>query len=296
VTTRELSRKPDAVVRARPLRWVTRGARSLRGRKLFFLSLFLVLGLLFLAVFAPLVVPYNPLKTNPEEQFLAPSRVHWMGTDQFGRDIFTRLVHATRLDLMISFSVVGLALVVGSLLGALSGYVGGRFDDVLMRVVDILQSFPAFILAMGMAAVLGNSIGNVILAIGVAYTPYFVRLTRGEMLKVRHLEYADAARCVGVSPWRTLYYHLLPNSITPSLVQAALALGWAMLDTAGLAFLGLGIRPPVPEWGVMVSEGAKNILSVEWWTWLFPGLAIFVAVFGFNGIADTLRARVMREE
>ena len=296
MTTRELSRKPDAVVRAGPLRWVTRGAHSLRGRKLFFLSLCLVLGLLFLAVFAPLVVPYNPLKTNPEEQFLAPSRVHWMGTDQFGRDIFTRLVHATRLDLMISFSVVGLALVVGSLLGALSGYVGGRFDDVLMRVVDILQSFPAFILAMGMAAVLGNSIGNVILAIGVAYTPYFVRLTRGEMLKVRHLEYADAARCVGVSPWRTLYYHLLPNSITPSLVQAALALGWAMLDTAGLAFLGLGIRPPVPEWGVMVSEGAKNILSVEWWTWLFPGLAIFVAVFGFNGIADTLRARVMREE
>jgi peptide/nickel transport system permease protein len=149
---------------------------------------------------------------------------------------------------------------------------------------------------MGLTAVLGNTIGNVILSIGVAYTPYFVRLTRGEMLRVRRLEYADAARCVGVSPWRTLYYHLLPNSITPSLVQAALALGWAMLDTAGLAFLGLGIRPPTPEWGVMVSEGAKNILSVEWWTWLFPGLAIFIAVFGFNGIADTLRARVMREE
>jgi len=263
---------------------------------LFFLSLLLVLALLFLAIFAPLVVPYQPLKTSPDEQFLPPSSEHWMGTDQFGRDMFARLVHATRLDLMISFSVVGLALVVGSLLGALSGFIGGKLDDVLMRVVDILQSFPAFILAMGMAAVLGNSIGNVILAIAVAYTPYFVRLTRGEMLRVRRLEYADAARCVGVSPWRTLYYHLLPNSITPSLVQAALALGWAMLDTAGLAFLGLGIRPPTPEWGVMVSEGAKNILSVEWWTWLFPGLAIFIAVFGFNGIADTLRARVMREE
>ena len=263
---------------------------------MFFLSLLLVLALLFLAIFAPLVVPYQPLKTSPDEQFLPPSSEHWMGTDQFGRDMFARLVHATRLDLMISFSVVGLALVVGSLLGALSGFIGGKLDDVLMRVVDILQSFPAFILAMGMAAVLGNSIGNVILAIAVAYTPYFVRLTRGEMLRVRRLEYADAARCVGVSPWRTLYYHLLPNSITPSLVQAALALGWAMLDTAGLAFLGLGIRPPTPEWGVMVSEGAKNILSVEWWTWLFPGLAIFIAVFGFNGIADTLRARVMREE
>jgi len=266
------------------------------GRKLFFLSLFLILVLLFLAIFAPILVPYNPLKTSAEDQFLPPSAEHWMGTDQYGRDMFARLVHATRLDFVISFSVVSLALVVGSLLGALSGFVGGRFDDVLMRLVDILQSFPAFILAMGMTAVLGNSLGNVILAIGVAYTPYFVRLTRGEMLKVRQLEYADAARCVGVSPWRTLYYHLLPNSITPSLVQAALALGWAILDVAGLAFLGLGIRPPTPEWGVMVSDGAKNILSVEWWTWLFPGLAIFIAVFGFNGIADTLRARVLREE
>jgi peptide/nickel transport system permease protein len=296
VTTRELRRKQDGIVQPGPLRWLTRGARSLFGRKLFSLSLFLVLLLLFLGIFGPLLVPYQPLKTNPEEQFLPPSREHWMGTDQFGRDMFARLVHATRLDLMISFSVVGLALVVGSLLGALSGYLGGRLDDVLMRGVDILQSFPAFILAMGMAAVLGNSIGNVILAIAVAYTPYFVRLTRGEMLKVRQLEYADAARCVGVSPWRILYYHLLPNSITPGLVQAALALGWAILDTAGLAFLGLGIRPPTPEWGVMVSQGAKNILSSEWWTWLFPGLAIFMAVFGFNGIADTLRARVMRED
>jgi peptide/nickel transport system permease protein len=296
VTTQELSPKRETVVQPTPLRWLSAGARSLFGRWLFYLSLLLVLILLFLAIFAPLVVPYNPLKTNPEEQFLPPSPEHWMGTDQFGRDMFARLVHATRLDFMISFSVAGLALVVGSLLGALSGYIGGGFDDVLMRVVDILQSFPAFILAMGMAAVLGNSVGNVILAIAVAYTPYFVRLTRGEMLKVRHLEYADAARCVGVSPWRTLYYHLLPNCMTPSLVQAALALGWAILDTAGLAFLGLGIRPPTPEWGVMVSEGAKNILSVEWWTWLFPGLAIFMAVFGFNGIADTLRARVMGED
>jgi peptide/nickel transport system permease protein len=266
------------------------------GRKLFYLSLALVLLLLFLAVFGPALVDYEPLETDPEAQFLPPSWEHWMGTDQYGRDIFSRLVYATRLDLTISFSVVGLALIAGSLLGAISGFVGKGFDDVVMRVVDILQSFPAFILAMGLTAVLGNTVGNVILAIGVAYTPYFVRLTRGEMLRVRRLEYADAARAVGASPWRTLHYHLLPNAITPSLVQAALALGWAILDTAGLAFLGLGIRPPTAEWGVMVSEGAKNILSTQWWTWLFPGLAIFVAVFGFNGIADTLRARVMREE
>ena len=296
MSTREVAQKGDGIAQPRLMRWTTRGARRVLGQKLFYLSLFLVVLLILVAIFAPALVPYDPLKTSPEEQFLPPSSQHWFGTDQYGRDMFARIVHATRLDLAISFSVVGLALLVGCLFGAISGFVGGVFDDVTMRIADIMQAFPAFILAMGMTAVLGNSIGNVILAIAVAYTPYFVRLTRGEMLKIRQMEYADAARSVGASPWRTLYYHLLPNSITPSLVQAALALGWAILDTAGLAFLGLGIRPPTAEWGVMVSDGAKNILSVEWWTWLFPGLAIFVAVFAFNGVADTLRARVLREE
>jgi peptide/nickel transport system permease protein len=296
MATGEVTIAKERVIRSR-LSWsVAKGTCRFLGEKLFTFSLFLVALLVFMAAFAPLVVPYEPLKTNPEAQFLSPSGEHWFGTDQYGRDIFTRLVHATRLNLLIAFSVVGLAFTVGSLMGAVSGFVGGLFDDVVMRIVDIMQSFPAFILAMGMTAILGNSLGNVIIAIGVAYTPYFVRLTRGEMLRVRKMEYADAARCIGVSPWRTLYYHLLPNTITPSLVQSALALGWATLDTAGLAFLGLGIRPPTAEWGVMVSDGAKNILSAEWWTWLFPGLAIFMAVFAFNGVADTLRARLLREE
>lgn len=296
MVTRNLTVRKEGVVQPR-LSWaIAKGTRSVLGQKLFAFSLLLIAVLAFMAAFAPLVLPYDPLKTNPKAQFLPPSGEHWFGTDQYGRDIFTRLVHATRLNLLISFSVVGLAFTVGSLMGAISGFVGRLFDDVVMRIVDIMQSFPAFILAMGMTAILGNSIGNVIIAIGVAYTPYFVRLTRGEMLRVRKMEYADAARCMGVSPWRTLYYHLLPNTITPSLVQSALALGWATLDTAGLAFLGLGIRPPTAEWGVMVSDGAKNILSAEWWTWLFPGLAIFMAVFAFNGVADTLRARLLREE
>jgi len=296
VVTRNLTVRKEGGVQPK-LSWsIRKGARIVLGQKLFAFSLLLIAVLAFMAAFAPLVLPYDPLKTNPKAQFLPPSGEHWFGTDQYGRDIFTRLVHATRLNLLISFSVVGLAFTIGSLMGAISGFVGRLFDDVVMRIVDIMQSFPAFILAMGMTAILGNSIGNVIIAIGVAYTPYFVRLTRGEMLRVRKMEYADAARCMGVSPWRTLYYHLLPNTITPSLVQSALALGWATLDTAGLAFLGLGIRPPTAEWGVMVSDGAKNILSTEWWTWLFPGLAIFMAVFAFNGVADTLRARLLREE
>lgn len=296
MSTRQAAQAGEGITQSKMLHWTSRAGRRVFGQKLFYLSLSLVVMLVFVAIFAPVLVPYDPLKTNPAEQFLPPSAGHWFGTDQYGRDVFARIVHATRLDLSISFSVVGLALIVGSLFGAISGFVGGVFDDATMRIADIMQAFPAFILAMGMTAVLGNSIGNVIIAIGVAYTPYFVRLTRGEMLKIRQMEYADAARSVGASPWRTLYYHLLPNSITPSLVQGALALGWAILDTAGLAFLGLGIRPPTAEWGVMVSDGAKNILSVEWWTWLFPGLAIFVAVFAFNGVADTLRARVLREE
>lgn len=296
MSTRQLAQDGDRITQPKMLQWTTRAGRRVFGQKLFYLSLILVVMLVLVAILAPVLVPYDPLKTNPAEQFLPPSAEHWFGTDQYGRDVFARIVHAARLDLAISFSVVGLALIAGSLFGAVSGFVGGLFDDATMRIADIMQAFPAFILAMGMTAVLGNSIGNVIIAIGVAYTPYFVRLTRGEMLKIRQMEYADAARSVGVSPWRTLYYHLLPNSITPSLVQGALALGWAILDTAGLAFLGLGIRPPTAEWGVMVSDGAKNILSVEWWTWLFPGLAIFVAVFAFNGVADTLRARVLREE
>ncbi len=266
------------------------------GRILFYFSLFLISALVLLAIFAPVLVPYDPLKTDPDSQFLKPSSEHWFGADQYGRDIFARLVHATRFDLLISFSVVGVAFGAGSVIGGVAGFAGNLFEDVVMRIVDIMMSFPAFILAMGITAVLGNKISNVILALAVAYTPYFVRLTRGEMLKVRKMEYADAARCIGVKPVRILFYHLLPNTIAPGLVQSALALGWAILDTAGLAFLGLGIQPPTAEWGVMVSEGAKNILGVEWWTWLFPGLVIFLAVFAFNGVADTLRARVMKEE
>lgn len=296
MSTTGLLQTRDHRVRSKLLQWAAKGGRQVLQQKLFYLSLFLVVGLVLSAVFAPALAPYQPLKTNAEAVFQAPSRAHWFGTDQYGRDMFARLVHAARLDLIISFSVVGLAFALGSLVGLISGFVGGLVDDLVMRIVDILQSFPAFILAMGMTAVLGSSIGNVILAIGAAYTPYFVRLTRSEMLKVRQMEYADAARCVGVSPWRMLYYHLLPNCITLSLVQTALALGWAILDTAGLSFLGLGICPPTAEWGVMVSDGAKNIMGVEWWTWFFPGLAIFLAVFGFNGVAEKLRSRVLREE
>jgi peptide/nickel transport system permease protein len=248
------------------------------------------------AAFGPLVVPYGPVAADPALKLLAPFAAHPLGTDTFGRDILSRVVHGARLDLGIALCVVAIALILGSAIGTLSGYYGGWVDAVVMRVTDVLFAFPSFILALAIAAILGNSIPNVIIAIAVAYIPYFVRLTRAEVLAAREMEYADAARTVGNPGWRIMYVHLLPNCLTPALVQATLCLGWAILDASGLAFLGLGIRPPTPEWGVMVSEGAQNIISGQWWTSLFPGAVIVVAAFGFNLIGDGLRDLTAREE
>ena len=257
----------------------------------------LIVGIVVVAaLIGPLVMPYGPLATSPKEKLMPPTYAHPMGTDNFGRDILTRVVYAARLDLTIAFSVAVIALVTGALLGTLSGYYGRLLDDLVMRVTDILFAFPAFILALAITAMLGNKVINVIIAIVIAYIPYFVRLTRAEILSARDLDYADAARCVGNPEWRIMYVHLMPNCLSPALVQAALCLGWAILDASGLAFLGLGIRPPTPEWGVMVSEGAQNIISGHWWTWLFPGAMIVITAFGFHLIGDSLRDISAREE
>jgi len=273
-----------------------RFAATLREHPSLAIGLLIVGIVVIAALIGPLVMPYGPLATNPKMKLMPPSPTHPMGTDNFGRDILTRVVYAARLDLTIAFSVAAIALVAGALLGTLSGYYGRLLDDIVMRVTDILFAFPSFILALAITAMLGNKVINVIIAIVIAYIPYFVRLTRAEILTARELEYADAARCVGNPEWRIMYVHLLPNSLSPAFVQAALCLGWAILDASGLAFLGLGIRPPTPEWGVMVSEGAKNIISGHWWTWLFPGAMIVITAFGFHLIGDSLRDISAREE
>jgi len=252
-------------------------------------GLIILFYIVLIAVIGPYLVSYQPLKTDPENMLQSPSAVHLMGTDNFGRDILTRIVHGARLDLTIAFSVVVIALGVGVFIGMFSGYYGGRVDDVVMRITDVILAFPSFILALTITAILGNSIPNVIIAIAIAYIPYFVRLTRGEVLSARELDYAEAARCVGNPNWRVMYLHLMPNCLTPALVQATLCLGWAILDASGLAFLGLGIRPPTPEWGVMVSEGARDIISGQWWTAFFPGIVIVLTAFSFNLIGDSLR-------
>lgn len=270
--------------------------RTVQQHRMLLAGLVILVVVLFTAAVGPTLVPYGPLKTNPKVKLQSPTAAHPMGTDNFGRDILSRVVHGARLDLLIAFSVVVIALGTGSLVGTLAGYYGGMVDDVVMRITDVLFAFPSFILAMAITAMLGNTVPNVIIAIAIAYIPYFVRLTRGEILSARELEYADAARCVGNPAWRIMYIHLLPNCLTPALVQATLCLGWAILDASGLAFLGLGIRPPTPEWGVLVSEGAQNIISGQWWTSLFPGGVIVFTAFGFNLIGDSLRDITAREE
>ena len=244
---------------------------------------------LVLAFVGPLIYTADPLQPHPEDALQAPGAGHPLGTDEIGRDMLARLLDAARLDLMIAFAVAGLALVAGSIIGAVAGFAGGIVDDVVMRIVDVMLSFPAFILALAVTVMLGNRIGYVIAALAIAYTPFFVRLTRAEVLKVRDSEYADAARVVGNPAWRVAFRHVFPNSVAPAIVLGPIVLGWAILDAAALGFLGIGIRPPTSEWGVMVAEGAKNIDSGEWWTWLFPGLTILVVVLAFNWIGDGLR-------
>ena len=253
-----------------------------------------LLFVVLLAVIGPLIVPHDPEAPDPAAITAAPSGQHWMGTDQYGRDILARVVAAARLDLVVAVSITALALTAGAVIGAVSGFFGGVLDDVLMRFVDVLLAFPAFILALGITAMLGNETKYVVIAVAIAYTPYFVRLVRGEMLTLREAEYAAAAKCVGNRKLRVMGYHLLPNALPPALVQATLTLGWGILDVAGLSFLGVGIKPPTAEWGVLVADGALYVNSGQWWISVFPGIAILIAVLGFNLVGDWVRDSVLR--
>lgn len=251
----------------------------------------LAMGVVLLALFAGLAIvgPWlvaDPLKTDPTATFLGPSADHWFGTDNFGRDVFARSVHAARLDLAMGVIISVIALLIGSAIGVTSGYFGGRVDEIVMRFTDVLLAFPGFVLALVIVAALEDSTPNVIIAVAISYVPYFTRLTRGQVLIERELEYVDGARLAGNSSWRVAFRHVLPNSLGPSVVGATLVTGYAILTVAGLAFLSVGIQPPTAEWGVMVGEGAKDIITGEWWTSLFPGGMIVVAIMAFHFIGD----------
>jgi peptide/nickel transport system permease protein len=251
------------------------------------LGLFVLL--VVLALVGPAIAPYNPLASDTDKTLQPPSRAHWFGTDQLGRDILSRVLTATRLDLVISVAAVALSFTVGATAGATAGFFGGWTDRIVTRVTDTIMAFPLFVLAMGIVAALGNTLANVVLATAVINVPFYARMARAEANVRRDAGFVEAARLGGNGSARVLAVHVFPNCLPPMMVQASLNLGWAMLNAAGLSFIGLGVRPPTPEWGIMVADGAAFIVSGEWWIALFPGLALMLAVFCFNLLGDGLR-------
>jgi peptide/nickel transport system permease protein len=234
------------------------------------------------------LTPYPPNEQHAKDRMQSPSRQYVFGTDEFGRDVYSRLIRGATNSLSIAFVSVALASVIGSTLGTLAGYFGGRADNTIMRIMDLFFAFPAILLALAIIAALGPGFRNTILAISIVYMPIFARVARGPVLTVRATEYVTAARCVGARDGRILGRHVLPNIAPPLIVQVSLALSWAILTEAGLSFLGLGIQPPEPSWGSMLSE-ARSLLELAPWLAIFPGLAIMFCVLGFNLLGDGLR-------
>ena len=249
----------------------------------------LLVLIVFLAVFGPSIVPYDPLTSNTAQALKPPSWAHWFGTDQLGRDILSRVVVATRLDFFIAGASVLLVFLMGGIAGIAAGYFGGWTDRIVGRISDTIMAFPLFVLAMGIVAALGNTVQNIIIATAIVNFPLYVRVARAEANVRRDAGFVQAARLSGNSEYRILLGHILPNIMPIMIVQMSLTMGYAILNAAGLSFIGLGVRPPTAEWGIMVAEGATFMVSGEWWIAFFPGLALMIAVFCFNLLGDGLR-------
>ena len=246
-------------------------------------------GFVLLALFGPWIAPYDPLASSTEAALKPPSIAHWFGTDSLGRDILSRIVVAARLDFGIAVSAVAASFTIGAALGSLAGFFGGWVDRIIGRVADTIMAFPLFVLAMGIVAALGNTVANIVIATAIINLPFYIRVARAEVNVRRGAGYVEAARLAGNSDLRVLALHVFPNVLPPMMVQISLNMGWAILNAAGLSFIGMGVRPPQAEWGIMVAEGATYIISGEWWVALFPGAVLMLAVFTFNLLGDGLR-------
>jgi peptide/nickel transport system permease protein len=238
---------------------------------------------------APWLAPFAPEEASPAASLRPPDARHWFGTDKNGMDILSRVLYAPRIDLSIAVLSTAIALVIGIALGLVAGYYRGAATEVIMRSADILQSFPAFILAMALVAASGQNVASVVYVIAFVNAPVYLRLVRSQVLSLRESPFVEAARCIGNPDGRLLLRHVLPNSLAPIIIQSCVNVSWAILLLGGLAFVGIGIRPPTPEWGSMVSLGAPYMLTGQWWVAFFPGLAIMVTVLGFNLLADGLQ-------
>jgi peptide/nickel transport system permease protein len=250
------------------------------------LVIIIIFGLL--ALFAPLVSPYAPLAQNIPASLAAPGVDHWFGADKLGRDILSRIMYGARISLVSGVAVITMAGLFGSFVGLLAGYTRGWADEALMRVTDIFFAFPSLILAMAIAGALGPSLQNALIAVAVVTWPVYARLVRGQMLILREREFVQAARLVGATDGLIMRRHLLPNTLSPLLVQASFDMGGVILAVAGLSFIGFGAQPPQPEWGVMISEG-RNYITTHWWLTFFPAISMLLAVAGFNLVGDGLR-------
>lgn len=240
-------------------------------------------------VFAPVLSTHSPVEADPLSSLQPPSLEHWFGTDVSGMDIYSRIIHATRINLLISISAVALAFALGVPMGLLIGYYRGIVSSLMMRLFDFIQSFPVFVLGMALVSVMGQEIWNVAIVLAVLFTPMFARLIRAEVLSLRERPFISAARCSGATDFSIMFQHILPNALTPAIVQVSISIGMAILLTAGLSFIGAGVRMPTPEWGLMVSSGAQQMILGVWWVSLFPGLAIVLSVLCFALLGDAVK-------
>jgi peptide/nickel transport system permease protein len=252
------------------------------------MGLVIISGLVLTAIFGRWLVPYDPLAVDLRATLLPPSSSHIFGTDDLGRDVFSRVISGSSISLRISITVVALALTLGTALGITAGFFGGVVSEALMRITDVFLAMPGLVFALFIAAALGPSLYNVVLALCVTWWPWYTRLVRGEVLLVREKQYVEAGRMVGASDLRLIFRHILPNCLSPIIVNASMDMGFVILSAASLGFLGLGAQPPTPEWGVMLSLG-RTYLREAWWIATFPGLAILITVLGFNLLGDGLR-------
>ncbi|MCS7248920.1 MAG: ABC transporter permease [Anaerolineales bacterium] len=254
-------------------------------------SLIVIAFLVVVAILAPWIAPYPShafSATNPQDKLLPPSSRYLMGTDELGRDLFSRIIFGTRISLQTALVAVGLALLIGVPLGAVAGGLGGWVDELIMRITDVFLSFPPLLLAIAIAAFLGPSLGNAMLAIAISWWPWYTRIIRGQAVSVRERQFVRAALAIGAPMSRIIFRHILPNTMAPVIVQASMDLGGVILTIAALSFLGLGAQPPTPEWGLLISTSRTYFLNA-WWYSTFPGIAIFVTVLAFNLIGDGIR-------
>lgn len=263
----------------------------LRRNKLTFISLLFILLLVLVAIFAPLIVPYpEHVKnmTNASAKLIGPCKEYWFGTDELGRDIFSRILYGTRISLVASVGAVGLAMLIGIPLGAVAGARGGLIDDIIMRICDIFLSFPSLLLAIVIAAFAGPNLQNALIAIAVSWWPWYARIVRGQAISLKERQFVKASRAIGTSQVKIIFRHIVPNCMAPVIVQATMDLGGIILTLASLSFLGLGAQAPTPEWGLMINTSKTYFLNA-WWYSVFPGITIFVTVLAFNLVGDGLR-------